>query len=101
MEISDYQVAAKLIHLPAAIFTDSFAYINPSAYMAYAVQKEIDDNADNTIIQYLNDPRMQTTHPAESLLENLGHIECFTIKDGESQCKYLVPTVMLYEYRAK
>jgi len=44
MEISDYQVAAKLINLPAAIFTDSFLYINPIAYMAYGIQKKIDSD---------------------------------------------------------
>jgi len=64
MEISDYQVAAKLINLPAAIFTDSFVYINPSAYMAYGIQKEIDAHVDNRIIEYLNDDVLQTIHPA-------------------------------------
>jgi len=101
MEISDYQVAAKLIHLPAAIFTDSFVYINPSAYMAYAIQKEIDADVDNQIIQYLNNDFLQTIHPVEPLVENLGHIQCFTISDGETQRKCLIPTVMLYEFRAE
>jgi len=91
-------VAAKLINLPAAIFTDSFVYINPSAYMAYGIEKEIDADVDNRIIQYLNDDQLQTTLPAESLIENLGHIQCFSILDGETQRKCLIPTVMLYEF---
>jgi len=100
-EISDYQVAAKLIHLPAAIFTDSFVYINPGAYMAYGAQKEIDGDVDNMIIQYLNDDLLQSIHPAESLVENLSHIQCFTILDGETQHKCLISAVMLYEFHSE
>jgi len=36
----------------------------------------------------------------EALLESLGHIQCFTISDGDIQCKCLIPTVMLYDFHS-
>jgi len=70
-EISDYQVAAKLINLPTTIFTDSYAYINPGAYMAYKIQKEIDANITTRIIGHTEATPINTAYPIESLVENL------------------------------
>jgi len=100
-EISDHQVAAKLINLPTAIFTDSYAYINPGAYMAYRIQKQIDGSIATRIITHNTNPTpMDNTYPIHALMENLGHIQCFSISDGGTQCKYLMPTVMLYEFQS-
>jgi len=97
-EISDYQVAAKLINLPTTIFTDSYAYINPGAYMAYKIQKEIDADITTRIIGHTEATPTNTAYPIESLVENLGHIQCYSISDGDVQCKILMPTVMLYDF---
>jgi len=100
-EISDYQVAAKLINLPTAIFTDSYAYINPGAYMAYRIQKEIDSNIATRIIAH--NPNIVPTnnaYPVQALIESLGHVQCFSITDGNTQRKCLIPTVMIYEFRS-
>jgi len=100
-EISDYQVAAKLINLPTAIFTDTYAYINPGAYMAYRIQKQIDTSIATRIIAHnTNTTPTDNTYPIQALMENLGHIQCFSISDGGTKRKYLMPTVMLYEFRS-
>jgi len=54
-------------------------YINPGAY----IEKEIDGEIGNIIIQYLNDDLLPDVHSIESLVENLSHIQCFCISDGE------------------
>ena len=35
MEMSDYQVAAKLLHLPSQITSEVYGYSNPFGYIAY------------------------------------------------------------------
>jgi len=100
-EISDYQVAAKLINFPPVIFTDCFAYVNPGPYMAYAIQKEIDKDFTYRIMDHLNNQNtLPSAYPIESLLESLGHVQCFHISDGETERRCLMPTVMLYEFRS-
>ena len=62
MEMSDYQVAAKLLHLPSQITSEVYGYSNPFGYIAYKKYIQSQENHSKKmeeLFSCLNDKRDQ------------------------------------------
>jgi hypothetical protein len=53
MELSDFQVAADLLELPSLIRTDTFAFVDPIASMAYQTLVQFNEDSSNALDEIL------------------------------------------------
>ena len=126
IEISDYEIAATLLDLPAVISSDRFAIGNPGALSSFATTMQIEDDIEDAYENFCHklsmaDRRhthavpdlpdmdigddnstsdMRTSYRAEDILETCGPIKKITIKGDPSCPKLLVPEVSLYLQRS-